>query len=97
MTLELLATYVIIPLLGVSLILAVIRLYIGPNLADRVVALDLMSMLSIGIVAVFSLAFKRSEFFDVAVVVALLSFMTTIAFARFLERRKQMEKQDVNR
>ncbi len=89
MTLEAFAIYVILPILGISLVLTVIRLFLGPSLADRVVALDLMSMLGISLVTVFSLAFSRTVFFDIAIVIALVSFMTTIAFARFLEKRNQ--------
>ena len=87
MTLESFVVTVILPLLGVSVLLSVVRLLIGPNLADRVVALDLLSLLGIGIVAAFALAVDQTEFFDIAIVIALVSFMTTIGFARFLERR----------
>lgn len=87
MTLEGLVVTVILPLLGVSVVLSVVRLLIGPSLADRVVALDLLSLLGIGIAASFALAVDQTEFFDIAIVTALVSFMTTIGFARFLEKR----------
>ena len=87
MTLESFVVTVILPLLGVSVLLSVVRLLIGPSLADRVVALDLLSLLGIGIVAAFALTVDQTEFFDIAIVIALVSFMTTIGFARFLEQR----------
>jgi len=92
MTLELFVFTVILPLLGLSVLLSVVRLLIGPSLADRVVALDMLSLLAIGIVAAFALAVKQTEFFDIAIVIALVAFMTTIGFARFLEMRVEARR-----
>ncbi len=94
MTLDGFVFTVILPLLGVSVVLSVVRLMIGPSLADRVVALDLLSLLAIGIVTAFALAVEQIEFFDIAVVIALVSFMTTIGFARFLEKRSDERRAD---
>ena len=73
--------------LGASMLLAVIRLVRGPTLADRVVALDLLAFFAAGIVAIAAVLSERSEVVMVAVVVALLTFMGTAAFALYLERR----------
>jgi multicomponent Na+:H+ antiporter subunit F len=67
--------------------LAVWRLAIGPSLPDRVVALDMMT---VAIVAFCGLAAIRSEdaaFLDVALVLALVGFLATVALARFAERQ----------
>jgi multicomponent Na+:H+ antiporter subunit F len=77
----------ILPLLIFCYFLAFIRLIRGPSLPDRVVALDLMSMLTIGIAAMYAITRDRPVFLDVATVLALLSFVTTVAFARFMEER----------
>jgi multicomponent Na+:H+ antiporter subunit F len=77
----------ILPLLITCFFLAFIRLMRGPSLADRVVALDLMSMLAIGIAAMYAITRNEPVFLDVATVLALLSFITTVAFARFMEER----------
>jgi multicomponent Na+:H+ antiporter subunit F len=79
----------ILPLLGVSVVLTVVRLVIGPSVADRVVALELINLLAIGIITAFALAVEQTEFFDIAVVIALASFMATVGFARYLERRSE--------
>lgn len=92
MTLDLFVFTVILPLLGLSVVLSVVRLLIGPSLADRVVALDLLSLLAIGIITAFALAVEQTEFFDIAIVIALVSFMTTIGFARFLDKRTQARR-----
>lgn len=77
--------------LGVAMVLAVIRLLRGPTLADRVVALDLLAFFSVGIVALAAVVSDRAELVIVAVVVALLTFMGTAAFALYLERKGQEE------
>ena len=73
--------------LGVSMLLAVVRLVRGPTLADRVIALDLLAFFAAGIVAMAAVVSNRAELLMVAVVVALLTFMGTAAFALYLERR----------
>ena len=68
--------------------LAFVRLARGPSLPDRVVALDMMT---VAIVAFCGLAAIRSDdraFLDVALVLALVGFLATVALARFAERRK---------
>lgn len=72
--------------LGVSMLLALARLLRGPSLIDRVVALDLLAIFAAGVIALAAVATDRSELLIVAVLVALLAFMGTAAFAMFLER-----------
>lgn len=76
-----------LPLLGLAFLLSFIRLVQGPSLPDRVVALDLMATIGIGFIAVYAVATDQRIFLDVAVVMALLSFLATIAFAYFVSRR----------
>lgn len=87
MTLLNMALIVVAPLLAAAVIAAFIRLARGPSLPDRVVALDLMVTLGIGIIAVYAVANDQPAFLDVAVVLALISFLATIAFAYYMERR----------
>jgi multicomponent Na+:H+ antiporter subunit F len=87
MTLQSLALYGVLPVLSVAILLAFIRLVRGPSLSDRVVALDLMTTLIIGIIAVYAIATNQSVFLDVASVLALISFLGTVAFAYYVERR----------
>ncbi len=87
MTLDNFALHVILPILAFALVLVFLRLRRGPSLPDRVVALDLMNTLGIGIVATYAIATNQSAFLDVAVAMALLSFLGTVAFAYYIERR----------
>ena len=75
---------VIIALLAV--ILLFFRLAIGPSLADRAVALDSLTIVSISIIAFISHFTARVIYLDVAMVYTLISFLGILALARFLER-----------
>ena len=86
MSLQILA-YIILSVLSIAIILAFVRLARGPSLPDRVVALDLMTTLGIAVVAAYAIATDQPIFIDVATVVALVSFLSTIAFAYYIEKR----------
>lgn len=89
MTLADLAQYVVLPVLGIALLLALLRLLRGPRSPDRIVALDLMVTLGIGIIATYAIATDEAALLDVALVLALISFLGTIAFAYYLQRRPE--------
>ena len=74
-------------MLALSVVLAFIRLLRGPSLPDRVVAFDLMTSVAVAIMALYSIATEETVFLDVAIVLALISFLGTVAFARYLEQR----------
>lgn len=72
-------------LLGLAV--AFIRLAIGPSLADRVVALDMMTISIIAFCGVYAMIVDDPSFLDVAIVLALVGFLATVALARYAERR----------
>lgn len=74
-------------MLSIALSLAFVRLARGPSLPDRVIALDLISVLAAAIAATYAIAAAQAVFLDVAIVLALISFLGTVAFARFVERQ----------
>ena len=74
-------------LMGVAILLAVVRLIRGPSLPDRVVALDLISILVAGTTAIYAVATGETVFLDVATILALISFLGTVAFARYIEKQ----------
>lgn len=78
--------YLTFIILAVSMLLCFVRLVIGPSLPDRVVALELMSMLIVGVIGANAVLTNETSFLDVAIVVALMSFLATVGFARYLER-----------
>jgi multicomponent Na+:H+ antiporter subunit F len=74
-------------LLGVASILAVIRAIKGPNLADRIVALDLVLLFLAGGIAAEGARTGQATFFPVIVVVALVAAAGSLLVARFIEWR----------
>ncbi len=83
----LLEWWVVMPLLGVSTLMALIRLAIGPSLADRVVAFDMFMLLALAFISTFAIIHNEPLFLDVGVLLALVAFIATVAFARYLEKR----------
>lgn len=79
--------YVVLPILTLAVFAVFMRLVRGPSLPDRVVAIDLMNTLGIGIVASYAIATGQVAFLDVAIAMALISFLGTVAFAYYIERR----------
>ena len=76
-------------LILVGIALAFLRLIRGPSLPDRVVALDLITILAVGFCALFAIAAEEAAFLDVAIALALIAFLATVALARFAERRQK--------
>ena len=89
MTLDLYFDYVIFPILTLSVILAFIRLYKGPHVADRVIALDVIITIGTGVVAAYSIRSGQALFLDVAMIFALIAFLGTIAFSFYLSKSKK--------
>ena len=87
MTLSAWMTLLVLPMLVIGVVLAFIRLLRGPDLPNRVIALDILSIFGIGIIVAFAIATDQPVFIDVASVLALVSFLGTVAFAAYVERR----------
>ena len=87
MNIQDLIVMLVLPLLSVAVLLTFVRLVRGPSLPDRVVALDLLSTLGIGVMAAYAIATDQPVFLDVASVLALVTFLGTVAFAYYLEQR----------
>lgn len=80
-------TNVVLVMMLLATLIALIRMVLGPGLPDRVVALDLVGSVVAGVIAVYAIANNQPVFVDVAIVMSLIIFLGTIAFARYLERR----------
>lgn len=70
--------------LSIALGIALIRLMRGPTLPDRIVALELVATLLVGVTAVYSIGTRQPVYLDVAIVLALVGFLGAVAFARFM-------------
>ncbi len=82
---------VVFVMIGVALLLVFVRLARGPSLSDRVIALDLIAVLAVSLIAMVAFEADQPIFLDAAIVLALVAFLGTVAFARYLERRAHDE------
>lgn len=78
--------YIAAFLAGLAFLLALVRFLIGPSPIDRVVAFDVLTVISITGIILAAIVADRAIYLDVALVYALLSFLGVIVVARFLER-----------
>lgn len=91
MSLHTFFSYIILPILCLSVILVFIRFIKGPQLTDRVVALDLMLTIGIALITAYSVITNQSTFLDVAIIMALIGFLGTVAFSYYLEKKGKNE------
>ncbi|MCH8546428.1 MAG: cation:proton antiporter [Cryomorphaceae bacterium] len=80
---------IILPILSVSILLVFVRFIIGPGISDRVVALDLLITIGIGIMSIYAIVSDKASFLDIAMIFALIAFLGTIAFSYYLEKRQR--------
>lgn len=88
MTLDTYFDYFILPILTISVLLVFIRLIKGPRVVDRVIALDLIITIGIGIITIFTIRSNQKVFLDVAIILALIAFLGTIAFSYYIEKKE---------
>lgn len=73
-------------LIAASVVLGVVRLILGRTLVDRVAAIDMLTIVSISMIALYAHVSGRFIYIDVALVYGVLSFLAVVAMARYLER-----------
>jgi multicomponent Na+:H+ antiporter subunit F len=76
---------VVLGLLFLSIVMAIIRVVKGPTAPDRVVGLDTINTIIIVSMVIFGFAVGSVIYIDVAIVYALLSFISTLFIAKYLE------------
>lgn len=72
----------------ISIAIAIIRVLLGPTVPDRIVGLDTINTLVIASMILFGVAYKEVIYIDVAIVYALLSYVTTLFIAKYLGGEK---------
>ncbi len=75
-------------LLAVSLLICLVRLYLGPDVPNRTVAFDLVAVHAVGIFALFAVQRSSEVLLEGAIITAVLGFLGTVMLGRFLERGK---------
>lgn len=79
-----LAIRISLGLVCLAFFVAVVRLVLGPTLADRVLALDMLVTVGIGFIAVLTVRTGYGQYLDVAIALGLVGFLATVAFARYI-------------
>jgi len=72
--------------LALSLLLAFVRVWRGPSLPDRVIALDLVATVSVGLIALHAIQTNEPVYLAAAIALALISFIGTVAVALYIRR-----------
>ncbi len=73
-------------IVSVAIVLAIVRMVIGPDVTNRVVGLDVLTTITIALFVFFAMIFGRYIYIDVALVYGLLAFIGVLVIARFIER-----------
>ena len=76
---------------GLSQILALWRLLKGPDIGDRVLALDTISINAVALIVLFGIATQTQMYFEAAMLIAMFGFVSTVAYCRFVLRRDVIE------
>lgn len=85
------ALYFAFAAVGVSQVLALWRLLIGPGSGDRVLALDTISVNAVALIVLYGILTQTQVYFEAALLIAMLGFVSTVAYARFILRRDVIE------
>ena len=80
-----------IMILGVACILAIVRMIIGPSLADRIAAADNIFLNGLAIIVVLGIRFGTSMYLDPALIIAAVFFIGTVSACKFLLRSKVVD------
>ena len=89
--------YVAVIAILISFILVLARLFVGPTLYDRVLALNAFGTLSILLIAIVGFLFERPDFLDITLLYVLLNFIGTIATLKFFRYKEIGDKKMLNR
>jgi len=79
--------YIVFGLIGIGIFFSLIRLIKGPSSFDRVLSLDVMNIIISGTIVFIAYIFNNELYLDIAIVYAILAFLETVVFARYLEGR----------
>lgn len=78
------STLISLVLLGLALLVSLVRIVVGPTLSDRILALDLLTVVAMGFVGAIAIRTGLWLYLDIAIALALLGFLATVALARYI-------------
>jgi len=77
---------IVFAMIGLSLLLNVWRLIMGPSIPDRILALDTMYINSIALIILYGMSMGTALYFEAALLIAMLGFVSTVAVCKYLLR-----------
>ena len=75
-------------MLLLAFVLAFIRMLKGPDMSDRIVAMDLISSVTMAFILSYSVLVNKAIYFDIVIVISLISFIGTVAVSTYLKQKK---------
>lgn len=91
MTVEDYIAYVVMPIICLAVFFIILRFIKGPQVIDRVVALDLLITVGVAFITLFSIVVNNPMFLEEAMIMALIAFLSTVAFSYYIFKRKRDE------
>ncbi|WP_299815784.1 K+/H+ antiporter subunit F [uncultured Jannaschia sp.] len=83
--------YAAFAITALSQIMAMVRLWIGPGTGDRILALDTMFINALGLIVLLGIHQGTAIYFEATLIIAMLGFVSTVAYARFVLRGDVIE------
>lgn len=87
-----LATTISLGILTLALLMTIYRIIAGPSLPDRILALDMLVAVVLGYIAAIALRTGFMLYLDIAIALGLVGFLSTVALARFVLQRWEINK-----
>jgi len=82
-----LSVWISLGMLVVAFSLAFFRLIKGPTVSDRIVAMDFIASLTMGFILLYSVLIENSRYYDIAIIISLISFIGTVAIATYIKQK----------
>lgn len=89
MNLDNILTYIIFPIIGVAILLIGYRFLKGPKISDRILCADMLFTLGTAFIALYGIKVNNPIFLDIALMFALIAFLSTVAFSYYLVNRNK--------
>jgi len=83
------AIFLALILLLMAMLISLYRLISGPTVYNRIVALDLIASIVMGFILLYSIVVNKALYFDVVIVLSLISFIGTVSISTYLKTKKQ--------
>jgi multicomponent Na+:H+ antiporter subunit F len=79
--------YITFAFLMMAMVLTLYRLLKGPGFNDQIAAMDLLASIIIGIILVYGMQINNKMYFDISIIISLVSFIGTIAISTFIKQK----------